>query len=111
MDKAVAQEILGIKLEIRGVSGTDMVQIALYDSNTGKDIQSMKMTIDHLGSLHSKIDAFIQDHHDPFFNVTENDVFRSNYEITKTNNPAAFEDVDKLLNWIPKSYNEGEDEV
>ena len=107
MDKAVVQEILGIKLEIRGVSGTDMVQIALYDSNTGKDIESMKMTIDHLGSLHTKIDMFIQEHHDPFFNVTENDIFRSNYEIKKLHNPEPFKNIDKILN----DEEESEDEV
>tara|TARA_R100001086_G_scaffold72086_2_gene34651 strand:+ start:293 stop:604 length:312 start_codon:yes stop_codon:yes gene_type:complete len=98
MDKAAMQEILGIKLEIRSVFGTDMVQIALHDSNTGKDIESMKLTIDHLGSLHSKIDTFIQENNDPFFNVTENDIFRSKYEMEKLMNPKAFIDVDKIMN-------------
>ncbi len=97
MNKAAMQEILGIKWEIRRVFGThDQVQIALV--HDGKDIESMKCTCDHLGTLHPAIDNFIQNEHDPFFNVTENDIFRSKYLSARMMYPEKFKEIDKLIN-------------
>ena len=96
MNKAEMQEVLGIKWEVRRVFGThDQVQVALvYD---GKDIESLKCTADHLCTLHKALDNFIKDEHDPFFNVSDADIFWANYQRAKMYNRDAFVEVDKLI--------------
>tara|TARA_R100001086_G_scaffold58116_2_gene26516 strand:- start:952 stop:1152 length:201 start_codon:yes stop_codon:yes gene_type:complete len=62
MDKTIISKMLGIDLQIIHVAD-DLVEIQLVDKNINKVIESMTISEDWLGHLHSLIDVYFMNKH------------------------------------------------